>query len=174
MNNQSLMEENLKLFLTELAHSLALSVYSATGKRVEARVDTAVVLTLSEKITESYHQWTDNYLQPFCYRSELAAVVSVELFLSKPLIRCALNPRMLRPLHNLCVLFSFAYIMGLFVKLAGSPPELRNQFSARFIHQVALAVKQNPRTAVVEMHRFMEKKFPVLPATVHFTALKGK
>jgi len=174
MSNQVVLEENLKLFLTELARSLAMSIHSASGKRIEAKVDTGAVLALSKKITASYHQWTENYLHPYCPRSELAAVLSVELFCGKPLIQCQLHPKMLRPLHNLCVVYSFAYVMGIFVKLAGSPQKLRDQFAGRFINQVSTAVKRNRHKAIADMHRFIERKFPATPAAVHFSTLKNE
>ena len=171
MNNQILLESNLKLFLTELGQTMAQSIKAATGNRIEVKVDTGTVLSLTGKIADAYHQWTNNWLQPYCSRSELAAVMVVELFRSKPIITSNLPKDSIRPLHNLCVVYCFAYIMGLYVKLASSPANLRDQFASRFINQVSSSFRKSPYKAMIEIHQFIENNFRAVPTLVHFDSI---
>ncbi|OGH01867.1 MAG: hypothetical protein A2600_09340 [Candidatus Lambdaproteobacteria bacterium RIFOXYD1_FULL_56_27] len=168
MNNQALLENNLRTFLSELGEGAALNIEQLTNQKIEARLDKAAVHALAAQITESYHRWTENWLHPYCSRTELAAVLVAEMFRSKPLVQCQLPPEKMRNLHRMLTLYAFAAIMGMYVKLAASPMQLRDQFITRFITVVAQAYKKNAHTALPEIHKFIEKNFKVIPPTLHF------
>ncbi|MDT8447455.1 MAG: hypothetical protein RRB13_11240 [bacterium] len=171
MNNQTLIEENLTLYLQGLAEAIAEGLVEATGGKLEARAFGPGVKSLASKATELYHTWTNNWVNPYCKRSELAAVLVAVLYNSKPMIQAKLPPERLGSLQRASSVFAFASVMGMYVKLAGSSPQLYNQFVTRFNRQIAQAFARDSKWPVEGIHRFIEKNFQVMPNTVFFEAL---